>query len=120
MTFADEAQRVFDAMVVAYRAGDAAGCAALFTADAILLSPYAHAARGRAAIEALHHEWTSDGGSEGDLGWCLAAYSEGDGSGDGTSLRVLERQPDGRWLISSRSLTSDEPPYASTDSTAPA
>lgn len=121
MTIRQEVQDLFDQMTRAYRAGDAAGCAACFTGDAWLLSPYAKAARGRAEIEALHRDWTGAGGAEktltvieagasGDIGWCLVAYSEGEATGDGKSLGVLRRQPEGRWLISHCSLTSDDPP----------
>lgn len=123
MSIHSEAQALMDRMVQAYRAGDAIGCAAIFTEDAILYSPYAVAARGRDAIEALHRDWTAHGGdaktltvletgSSGDLGWCLAAYSEGEGIGNGTSLNILARQPDGRWLIRICSLSADAPPLA--------
>jgi ketosteroid isomerase-like protein len=102
-----------DEMTAACRAGDAAGCAALVTGGAALLSPYAPPAHGRAAIEALHREWAAEGagerrltaldaGAEGGLGRCLAACSEG----EGTSLSVLARQPDGRWPIRLGSLNA--------------
>ena len=42
-------------------------------------------------------------GTSGDLGWCLAHFSEGS-TGHGTSLNILERQSDGRWLITHCSL----------------
>jgi uncharacterized protein (TIGR02246 family) len=113
----DELQRLMDTMAHAYRAGDAAGCASLFVPAGALYSPYAPPALGRAAIEALHREWTQDGetkqltvidaGSDGDLAWCHAAYSEGDESDNGTSLSVCERQADGRWLIRFCMLNSD-------------
>lgn len=95
------------------------GCAALFTEDAELRSPYAAPACGRGAIELLHREWTKEPGSEGkrllvqeagssgDLAWCLAAFSEGAATGDGTSLNVFERQRDGRWLIRMCSLNAE-------------
>lgn len=51
-------QDLLDRMTASYRAGDAAACAAMFTLDAQLYSPYAAPAFGREAIEALHHEWT--------------------------------------------------------------
>jgi uncharacterized protein (TIGR02246 family) len=119
-SFEVQAQALMDKMAAAYRAGDAAGCAALFTTDATLFSPYAIAARGRDAIEALHRVWTAEAnskrltvveaGQSGDLGWCLAAYSEGDATGNGTSLSTLARQPDGSWQIRLCSLNSDVPP----------
>lgn len=49
-----------------------------------------------------------DAGGAGDLAWCLAAYSEGQATGDGTSLDVLERQADGAWLIRMCSLNSSD------------
>jgi uncharacterized protein (TIGR02246 family) len=120
--FEVEAQALMDRMAAAYRAGDAAGCAALFTTDAALFSPYATATRGRDAIEALHRIWTAganskrltvvEAGQSGDLGWCLAAYSEGDVTGNGTSLCTLVRQPDGTWQIRLCSLNSDLPPLS--------
>ncbi|MGB3316900.1 MAG: nuclear transport factor 2 family protein [Albidovulum sp.] len=117
-----QAQALFDRMASAYRAGDAAGCADCFTDGALLLSPYAPEARGRAAIEALHRDWTSDGGNsktltvieagcEGNTGWCLVDYSEGDMTGDGKSLGILRREPGG-WRISHCCLVADDPPLA--------
>lgn len=123
MAFQDEVQALIDRMAVAYRAGDAVGCADCFTEDACLLSPYAPEARGRAAIEALHRDWTGHGGnrkslsvieagSDGATGWCLVAYSEGDMTGDGKSLNILSRGPDGVWRISHCCLAADDPPLA--------
>ncbi len=96
-------------MARAYVAGDAAACAALFTADAALYSPYAPPARGRAEIEALHRDWTTGAtakrfevlkcGGCGDLAWALAQFSEGHATGEGVSLDVFVRGPDGDWLI---------------------
>jgi ketosteroid isomerase-like protein len=92
----------------------------VFTPDGELYSPYAPPARGRAAIEALHRIWTLDGGSgkrltivhagsSGDLAWCLASFSEGQVTGDGTSLNIFERQADGSWHIRMCSLNGSEP-----------
>ena len=36
-------------------------------------------------------------GRSGDLAWCLATFSEGQVTGDGTSLNILERDADGNW-----------------------
>ena len=120
MSIRDELQSLLDAYAAAYRSGDAAACAAMFVPDGELYSPYAPPARGRAAIEALHHAWTRDGGgdkqltaidvgSAGDLAWCLAAFSEGQVTGDGTSLNILERRADGGWMIRICSLNGDDP-----------
>jgi uncharacterized protein (TIGR02246 family) len=119
LTFHEEMQELMDEMAVAYRTSDARACAQLFVSDGVLYSPYAYPARGRAEIESLHRAWTDettrkqlivmDASSTGNLGWCLAAYSEDDATGNGTSLNVVERQPDGQWHIKICSLTSDEP-----------
>lgn len=117
MSIQDEMQGLMDKMTKAYRAGDATGCAALFVPDGALYSPYAPPALGRQAIDELHRDWTQggenkqlrviDAGSSGDLAWCHTAFSEGEISGDGTSLSVCERQADGRWLIRICMLNSD-------------
>ncbi|MGB5869058.1 MAG: nuclear transport factor 2 family protein [Albidovulum sp.] len=123
MTTKSDAQKLFDRMARSYRTADAKSCAALFTQDAVLLSPYAPATHGRAAIEALHRDWMADGPSEktltvldaggaGDQAWCFVAYSEGDPAFDGKTLCTLKRQPDGGWLVQYCSLTSDIPPLA--------
>ena len=114
MTAASELQTLMDRYVVAYRAADPAACAAVFTEDAQLFSPFAPGARGRAAIETLHADWTRDAGGDkvmtvlsaeisGDMAWCLAAFCEG-ADETGTSLNVLVRQSDGTWLIHMCSL----------------
>jgi uncharacterized protein (TIGR02246 family) len=120
VTFKIEMQALMDAMAAAYKAGDAHACAQMFVADGLLYSPYAYPASGRAEIEALHRDWTEgvtgkklkvlDAARSGDLGWCLVAYSEGAATGNGTSLNVMERQPNGQWLIRICSLNSDQPP----------
>ncbi|SDI54884.1 YybH family protein [Aliiruegeria lutimaris] len=105
-----EFQSLFDRYVAAYRSGDAAGCAALFTENAQMHSPYAPPAHGRSEIEAVHRDWTSDdvsgkevvvleAGMSGDLAWCLAEFREDATTDEGTSLNLLERQKDGNWLI---------------------
>ena len=123
MPFKADIQALCDRMAAAYVSGDAAGCAAGFTEDAVLLSPYAAAARSRAAIEALHRVWTAGGGgkksfdvieaqADGDFGWCLIAFAEGDVTGAGKTLAIVRRQPDGAWLIHRASLCADIPPLA--------
>lgn len=114
MDLQSELREVWDAYSAAYQKGDASGCAAVFSPDALLTSPYAPAARGRRAIEALHEDWTSDGaqtkrleivdfGGTGDIAWCLAKFSEGAQADEGISLNVIERL-DGRWFIKMCSL----------------
>ena len=113
-------QSLFDEYVAAYRRGDAAGCAAMFSADARLLSPYAPQAQGRDAITALHRDWVADGaeaktinvldaGGSGNTAWCFATFSEGTEDGDGTSLNILHREANGSWRISHCSLNEAFP-----------
>jgi uncharacterized protein (TIGR02246 family) len=120
MSIKEELQGLMNAMAKAYRAGDAAGCASLFIPDGGLYSPYAPPACGRGAIEALHQEWTQGGENKqldvidagfsgGGWAWCHTAYSEGEVSGDGTSLSVRERQANGQWLIRICMLNGDAP-----------
>ena len=120
MSIRDDLQKLFDLYAAAYQAGDATACATMFALNGELYSPYAPPARGRAAIEALHQVWTQEGGSSkhvividaggsGDLAWCLATFSEGQVTGDGTSLNIFERNADGDWLIRICSLNSSDP-----------
>jgi ketosteroid isomerase-like protein len=105
MSLKDELQILMNAMAVSYSAGDAIACAAIFTTNAELISPYAPTARGRVEIEKLHRIWTEsignkklvviDAGGSGDVAWCLANFSEG----EGTSLCIFERQLDKSWLL---------------------
>ena len=111
-------QALLDQMTAANRAGDADACAKLFTSEAQLHSPFGPAAVGRDAIRRVHKEWTAeantkgfaiiDHGSSNDMAWCLARFSEGDAAGGGSSLIVLEKQSDMRWLIRACCLYEDE------------
>ncbi len=112
-----EAQNLFDRYQSVYRQADAKGCAAAFTSDARLFSPFG-TALGRQAIEHLHGEWLEEGGESktlvvldagqsGDLGWCLVEFSDDDLSEQGKSLNILQRQADGGWLIQICSLNED-------------
>lgn len=120
MSIRDDLQYLLNIYATAYRAGDSAACAAMFALNGELYSPYAPPARGRAAIEALHKVWTQEGGGgkqlivvdaggSGDLAWCLVTFSEGQVTGDGTSLNIFERHADGDWLIRICSLNSSDP-----------
>lgn len=91
MSIHEELQIFWNAYVAAYRAGDAKTCGAMFTADAELHSPYAPPARGLDAI-----------------GLVPGHVTEGLEVGNGTSVDVFERQPDGSWLIRVCSLNSTD------------
>ncbi len=109
----------FARYLAAYRAGDAAGCAACYLPEGTVYSPYAPPALGRSAIAELHQAWTAGGaahktldlieiGGAGGLAWCLARFAEGDATDEGWSVNVLEVQDDGRWLIRISSLNAAE------------
>ena len=115
MAIREDLQHVLDGYAAAYRRGDAEGCAGIFAEDAEVYSPYAPPARGRAAISALHAEWTAEGspdktlrvleaGESDNLAWCLAEFSEGSDTGRGISLNVLQRAAGGSWKIRMCSL----------------
>lgn len=114
MDFKTECGKLMDRYAAFYRAGNAEGCASVFASKAELYSPFGPLAKGRAAIEAVHREWVKEGadgkaikvlsaGCNGDLGWCVARYSEGT-TGNGSSVNILSRHPDGSWLITHSSL----------------
>lgn len=115
MSFFEDCQTLLDHYVACYRHGDARGCASAYAPEAALFSPFGPPAHGRQAIETLHADWVREGaeakritvtgaGRNGDLGWCVAQFSEGS-TVEGTSLNVLRQQPDGAWLITHCSLT---------------
>ena len=113
MTLEDELHGWLEHMARSYAVGDAAACARMFSEDAMLHSPFAPPAHGRAEIEILHRDWTrtatakrfdilSFGGS-GDLAWVLARFSEDD-TGTGITLAVLDRSAGTGWLCKACSL----------------
>ncbi len=116
MTIVAEMQALCDAYVAAYRAGDAEGCAAVFTTDGVMHSAFAPPAKGRAAIATTHAEWVKGGEGKtlivsraagaGDVAWFLADFAEGKGTGEGISLCVCSRTPGGPWRIAVCSLTA--------------
>ena len=116
MTLRDDLQAMSDAYVAAYRAGDATGCAAVFTPDAILYSAFAPPAIGREAIAALHEVWTDGGdaktltvveaaGSAGTA-WARADFAERGATTEGHALWACVRVPGGPWQIKACSLTA--------------
>lgn len=108
MALYEQLQKYLDQMAAAYSAGDAKACAEMFTAQGELHSPYGPAAVGRAAIEALHRDWTAEPSKKkfdlvkakksGTMAWALVRFSEGAVTGTGTSLLILEQQDSGAWL----------------------
>jgi ketosteroid isomerase-like protein len=73
-------------LLAASRKHNAEECAALFTEDGSILSPYGVEVRGQKAIEATHKEWFDQGEANkrlellecdagGDVGYCILAYA---------------------------------------------
>lgn len=114
MNFYEECRYLLDQYVSYYREGGAAGCASMYALDAELYSSFGPPVIRRQAIEATHKEWIEEGaenkqiivlsaGQCDDLGWCIARLSEGI-TASGSSMNILARQPDGRWVIMHCSL----------------
>lgn len=119
-----EIQPVIDRYLAAYAAHDADACAALYSDDAVVISPFGPPAIGRAEIAAAHRAWFADGetgktmtvlraGIAGDIGHCLVAFSA-DVPGDtaperfhGASLNTLIRTAEG-WRLTLTSLNATE------------
>src|SRR5262245_40222485 len=120
-----EIEALVTSLLEALRQHDAAACAALFTADGLILSPYGPPAKGSDAVRATHQAWFEEGetnkrltlleaSARGELGYCLLAYSgenrQADGSiltHSGTSLNILRRHDDGSWKIHVSSMNAD-------------
>lgn len=107
----------------AFNRGDAAGCAAFFTEDVILLAPDQPMTRGKRAFEetyrsrmgkasgGTHSNALVEFGVEGDL-----AYQVGTFAITGTKppeqgkfVNVLRRQADGAWRVAVSIFNSDKP-----------
>ncbi len=103
-----ELDQVLRSYEAAWRRGDAAALAALFTNDGFLLQTGRAPVRGRAAIQAAY---AGQGGvrlrlralasaSADSVGYIIGAYGYGDDPGDqGKFTLTLRRRPDGRWSI---------------------
>ena len=119
-------ERLVAKLLEAFQRHDAAACAALFTQDGLILSPYGPPAKGGDEIRATHQSWFDEGetnkqlkllqaDSSGEIGYCVLAYAgdylQPDGSyatDRGKSVNVLKKQADGSWKIHISSLNTDE------------
>src|SRR3989337_1609907 len=88
---------------------DAAGCSALCTEDAIILSSDAPTARGRDAIEALVQTWI-DAGERNDRPTTLAGGVEGGLTETGRYIVVFRREADDAWRIAALSIFASDLP----------
>jgi ketosteroid isomerase-like protein len=109
----------------AYNAGDAAGVAALYTEDGVVLPPHAEAATGRKAIQAfVEKDIAASKGSvleiesveyskAGDLGFARGSWRMKDASGtvldEGNWIEV-RKKVGGKWLIHNDIWNSSRPP----------
>ncbi len=119
VALAPELDRVLRDYERAWRAGDAAALAALFTEDGFILQSNRPPTRGRAAIRAAYE---GQGGaplrlralafSAGDtIGYIIGAYGYGAESGDtGKFTLTLRREPGQPWLIFSDMDNANAPP----------
>lgn len=109
VTLPPELDRVLRDYERAWRAGDAAGLAALFATDGFVLQSDRPPVRGRAAIRGMY-EGQGEGGplrlralavsTSGSFGYIIGGYGYGEGPGDiGKFTLTLRRGDDGRWLI---------------------
>ena len=114
----------------AMRQHDTSGCAALFTEDGSIFSPYGVEAHGREAIEATHKSWFDAGetnkrldlldfGASASVGYCVWAYAGGYlqpggsySSESGKSVDVLKQRSNGDWKIHISSFNRGNPPSA--------
>jgi uncharacterized protein (TIGR02246 family) len=107
----------------AFNAGDAAGCAAFFTEDVLLMSPDQPMTRGRKAFEDTYRSRMDDStggthtnelvefGVDGDLAYQVGTFAVTGSNADeqGKFVNVLKRQADGTWKVAVSIFNSDRP-----------
>lgn len=107
----------------AFNRGDAAGCAAFFSEDVILMAPDQPMTRGKKAFEetylsrmeqstgATHSNELVEYGVEGDLAYQIGTYAvTGTNPPEqGKFLNILRCQADGKWKVTVSMFNSDGP-----------
>ncbi|MCP4326924.1 MAG: DUF4440 domain-containing protein [Alphaproteobacteria bacterium] len=107
----------------AFNEGDAAGCAAFFSEDILLMAPDQPMTRGKKAFEETYQsrmDTSSDGthtnelveyGVDGDLAYQVGTFAitDTDPSEQGKFVNVLKRQADGTWKVAVSIFNSDRP-----------
>jgi uncharacterized protein (TIGR02246 family) len=107
----------------AFNRGDAAGCAAFFSEDVVLMAPDQPMTRGRKAFEETYRsrmEQSTGGthsnelveyGVDGDLAYQIGTYAvTGTNAPEqGKFLNILKRQADGTWKVAVSIFNSDGP-----------
>lgn len=122
MTDSDQIRDLIAAYLASYEAHDAAGCAAVYADDAVVISPWGPPVRGRAGITSAHLDWFEEGEHnkimtikylhiDGALASCLVVFSADVPSEDGgtakfhgASLNTMKYQDETGWAITSTSL----------------
>ncbi|MEX0337455.1 MAG: SgcJ/EcaC family oxidoreductase [Arenibacterium sp.] len=121
-------RKQMDTYLAAYAAQDSDGCAAIYTTEALVITPWGPPATGRDAIAAEHKAWFEEGETnktlaivdlriDGDLATCLMAFSAdvpaesgGTEGSRGASLNTLIRHDDGTWQIAVQMLLGLDTP----------
>ena len=107
----------------AFDRGDAAGCAAFFTEDVLLMVPGQPMTRGKKAFEdtyrsrmdessgGTHSNKLVEYGVEGDLAYQVGTFAitGTDSPEQGKFVNVLKRQSDGTWKVAVSIFNSDRP-----------
>jgi ketosteroid isomerase-like protein len=107
----------------AFNEGDAAGCAAFFADDVILMAPDQPMIRGKKAFEDVYRSRMNEStggthsnelleyGVEGDLAYQVGTYAISGASPaeQGKFVNVLKRQADGTWKVAVSIFNSDTP-----------
>lgn len=124
-TSREEIKSLVARLLDALQRHDATACAALFTDDGVILSPYGPPASGTDQVRSTHQAWFDEGeinkrltlleaDASGELGYCVLSYAadylQSDGSyatDSGRSVNVLRRQASGHWKIRISSLSTD-------------
>lgn len=105
----------------AFNRGDAAGCAAFFAEDIVLMAPGQPMVRGRQAFEEIyksrmgnasggtHSNALVDYGVEGDLAYQVGTYAISGATPpeQGKFVNVLRREADGTWKVAVSIFNSD-------------
>ncbi len=107
----------------AFNRGDAAGCAAFFADDVILMAPGEPMVRGRKAFEDIYRSRMKESrggthtnklveyGVEGDLAYQVGTFAiaGANPTEQGKFVNVLKRQEDGTWKVAVSIFNSDKP-----------
>lgn len=107
----------------AFNRGDAAGCAAFFTEDVLLMAPDQPMTRGKKAFEetyrsrmdeisgGTHSNKLVEYGVERDLAYQVGTFaiSGTNAPEQGKFVNVLKRQTDGTWKVAVSIFNSDRP-----------